>query len=448
MLDRIRRRLTLGYVGIFALILAVLGAAVTASFWQHTSAQQDRLLDQKARGTLDYVSNSLLGYPGGRDPGGRPPEGRDLEEPGRHEEPDGREAPIGPIRSSTDRDIGLVVLAPNEGDAVLESSSSAASLGLPFWDPARKAAALGIPTNETVEGPDGDAMRVVSVPVAESGGGVAVVQAAQPREAVWEEVGDLLLLLASVGLGGLLLAAFGGLFMSRRAMRPIEDSFRRQRAFVADASHELKTPLALVKIGAEILRRDPANPGNAEVVEDQLSEIDRMDALLSNLLTLARLDAGRLDVRDKPFDLAAVAAEAVDRFLKRAAEEGVRIEVEIPDTIPARGDAGRTGQILAVLLDNAVRYTPKGGAVTVFGRSVEGAALAGVADTGPGIPPEHLSRIFDRFYRAEESRTREGGGSGLGLSIARNLARAQEGELSAENAPTGGTVFRLRLPAR
>ena len=177
-----------------------------------------------------------------------------------------------------------------------------------------------------------------------------------------------------------------------------------------------------------------------------------MNALLSGLLTLARLDAGRLDVDRKPFDLAVVAAEAAGRFLKRAAIEGVRLEVEVPDSLPACGDPERTGQILAALLDNAVRYTPEGGTVTVSGRALDGRAEASVGDTGPGVPPEHVDRIFDRFYRAEGPRTRAGG-TGLGLSIARDLARAQGGELSAENLPqgtegSGGAVFRLRLPSR
>jgi signal transduction histidine kinase len=229
-------------------------------------------------------------------------------------------------------------------------------------------------------------------------------------------------------------------------MQPVAESFRRQRTFIADASHELKTPLALVKINAEVMERNPTDPENREVVEDQLSEIDRMDALLSDLLVLARLDAGRLDVEDKPFDLAVVAAEAAGRFLKRAAEEGVRLEVEVPDQLPVYGDPGRTDQILAALLDNAVRYTPTGGIVTVLGRLLDGQAEACVMDTGPGIAPEHLPRIFDRFYRAEEARTRKGGGTGLGLSIARDLARAQGGELSVGNTQRGGVIFALRLP--
>ena len=236
--------------------------------------------------------------------------------------------------------------------------------------------------------------------------------------------------------------------MSPRAKRPVRDSFRRQRAFVADASHELKTPLALVKIGAEVIQRHPTDPENEEVIRDQLSEIDRMNELLSDLLLLARLDAGRLDVDDKSFDLSVVAAEATDRFLTRAAEEDVRIEVDVPERLPARGDPAKTGQILGALLDNALRYTPEGDSVTIRVRPLDDWAEASVADTGSGIPPEHLPRVFDRFYRTEEARSRAGGGTGLGLSIARDLARAQRGDLSAENAFGGGAVFRLILPGR
>ncbi len=137
------------------------------------------------------------------------------------------------------------------------------------------------------------------------------------------------------------------------------------------------------------MERNPTDPENREIVEDQLSEIDRMDALLSDLLILARLDAERLDVEDKPFDLATVAVEAAGRFLTRAAEEGVRLEVEVPDELPVHGDPGRTDQILAALLDNAVRHTPKGGTITVSGRPLDSPtrrAEASVTDTGPGIP--------------------------------------------------------------
>ncbi len=441
MLERTRRRLTLGYVGIFALILLVLGIVVVTRFSHQAAAQQDELLEQKARGDADFVAGPLLHrYQEGRDPGER----------GRRGEPGG--PPPGPFDWATDPDLGMVALVPpNEADgtegAVLDSTSSASSFGLPFEGPAQRAAQEGAPVAETLDGPEGEMVRVVSVPVTGREGDVTVIQAAQSRRVVREAVAGLILILVPAGLGGLLLSGVGGLYMSRRAMQPVTDSFQRQRTFIADASHELKTPLALVKINAEVLQRNPTDLENREIIEDQLSEIERMDALLSDLLVLARLDAGKLDVEDKPFDLGIVAGEAVGRFLKRAAEEGLRLEVEIPDELPVRGDPGRTGQILAALLDNAVRYTYEGGIITVAALFRNGCAEASVTDTGPGIPPEHLPRIFDRFYRAEEARTRKGGGTGLGLSIARDLARAQDGELTAGNTSEGGATFMLELPA-
>lgn len=336
---------------------------------------------------------------------------------------------------------------------VPDPSSPSSSLGLPAIEAAREAEREGVPDAETIDGPQG-AVRVISVPVSgKSGRTIAVVQAAQSRWGVHETMEQLLFALVPVGLVSLLLAGVGGLLMSRRAMRPVRDSFERQRTFVADASHELKTPLALIKIGAEVIRRHPTDPENEEIIGDQLSEIDRMNALLSDLLVLARLDAGRLDVDDKPFDLSVVAAEAADRFLTRAAEEGVRLEVEVPERFLARGDPAKTGQILGALLDNAIRHTDKGGSVTVSGRPLDDMAEASVIDTGTGIPPGHVPHVFDRFYRAEEARSRAGGGTGLGLSIARDLARAQGGDLIAENAPGdgaqgGGAVLRLSLRAR
>jgi signal transduction histidine kinase len=446
-LERIRKRLTLGYIGIFALILVIIGTVVVASFARQAADQQDKLLEQKAQGTSDWVRGPALHrYQEGLDPGEGPPPPGGPDRGGRR-----AEGPIGPIESSTDPDIGVLALVPSEDangeGAVLASSPSSSYFSLPFEESARRAAQEGETITETLDGPEGEMLRVVSVPItAVDGDEVAVVQAAQPRLVVREAVGSLLLILVPVGLGGLLLAGIGGLFMSRRAMQPVRDSFQRQRTFIADASHELKTPLALIKINAEVMERNPTDPENREIIEDQLSEIDQMDTLLSDLLVLARLDAGRLDVENKPFDLAIVAAETAGRFLTRAAEEGVRLEVEVPDELPVYGDPGHAGQILAVLLDNAVRYTPKGGTITISGRHFSDRTEASVTDTGPGISPEHLPRIFDRFYRAEEARTRKGGGTGLGLSIARDLARAQNGELVADNAQEGGANFTLKLP--
>jgi signal transduction histidine kinase len=237
--------------------------------------------------------------------------------------------------------------------------------------------------------------------------------------------------------------------MAGRAMRPARESFAKQRTFVADASHELKTPLTLIRADAEVvLYRGNLNEADRKLVEHALGETERMSALLSDLLLVARLDAGKLEMSEKPFDLATILAEEAERFEARAAGENVRLDVQTPEELPVRGDPKRTGQILAVLLDNAVRYTPSGGRIVIFGRSRDEWVEASVADSGPGIAPEHLTRVFDRFYRAEVARTRgeAGVGTGLGLAIARDLARAQGGDLRVVNAKDGGATFRLSLP--
>ena len=402
MFERIRRRLTLSYVVILALILLLVGIVAVASFSRQVHDQQDELLKQKAKGDADFVRDALLRrYEDGEYSGARDDEGRR------------GHGPIDPFRSATSSDIGMVALVPpgetggDEG-TVLDSTSSASYFGLPFEEPAIRATQEGETVFETVEGAGDEKVRVASVPVTGRDGAMAVVQAAQSSRVVGEMVRSLILVLVPVGLLGLLLAGFGGLFLSRRAMQPVRDAFQRQRTFIADASHELKTPPALVKINAEVMQRNLSDPDNREVVEDQLSEIDRMDALLSDLLTLARLDSGRLEVEDKPFDLSVVAAETAGRFLKRAASENIRLEIEVPDELPARGDPERAAQILTALLDNAMRYAPKEGSVTVSGHSLDGCTEASVTDNGPGIPQQHLSRIFDRFYRTEEARTRAG----------------------------------------
>jgi len=141
--------------------------------------------------------------------------------------------------------------------------------------------------------------------------------------------------------------------------------------------------------------------------------------------------------------------EEAERFGARAAAKGARLEVWVPGKLPARADPKRTEQILAILLDNAVRFAPPGGRIDVSGRLVDSWTEATLTDTGPGISPEHLDHVFDRFYRAEASRSRSTGSStGLGLAIARDLARTQGGDIVAESAMGGGGRFRLLLPQK
>ena len=415
MLDRLRWRLTLGYAVIFALVLLLLGTATVLGFWRELTDQQDTLLTQEAK---DVKRNLLEG------------DHREVLAEGSAEyswvtlDPDGR---------VTDRDPTAATLG---------------TLGLPSKELARQALEENEGVSATISGPQGR-VRVVSMPMRESGEVVGVVQYARSLEGVRQTIGRLVLVLLPVALGGLGAALLGGLFMAGRAVRPARESFERQRAFVADASHELKTPLTMIRADTEVLMyRGRLHEEDEKLVEHALAETDRMGAVLSDLLLVARLDAGKLEVAEKPFDLAPVLAEEAERFGARAAAKGVELEVETPGELPVSGDAKRTGQILAVLLDNAVRFAPEGGQIAVTGRLGKRWAQASVMDTGPGIAPEHLPRVFDRFYRAESARTRRevGGGTGLGLAIARDLARAQGGDLEADKEEGWGAVFRLSLP--
>ncbi|MDQ2672704.1 MAG: HAMP domain-containing histidine kinase [Actinomycetota bacterium] len=424
MFDHIRRRLTVGYVGILALTLLVFSLVVVFMFYLRASDQQDDLLLQKA----EDKANSVLS-------------GKDR---------------YSVVKATTDYDVAVIVLLP-DGSTYGDLDETSFSLGLPYTYLAQSAGQERRTIKGTVPGPGG-AVRVMSIPVkryGEFGSVVAVVQAAQSRQAVTETVERLIFVLVLSGLGALVLAAAGGFFMSRRAMRPVQEAFGRQRTFIADASHELKTPLTLIRADAEVLSRGIDDPDkatdNRELVDDLLGETDRMSAVLSDLLLLARLDAQKVSVSREPFDLALVISETSERFAVRARAEGKNLEVHHSGKLPARGDATRTGQSLAALLDNALRFTPPGGTITVASRITDKHVEAIVTDTGPGIAPESLDRIFERFYRddahsAARSRGPSGGGTGLGLAIARDLARAQGGEISAENAEGGGAKFTLSLP--
>jgi signal transduction histidine kinase len=415
MLERMRWRLTIGYAGIFALILLLLATAAVAGFSRELTDQQDTLLTQEAE---DLERNLLDG--------------------------DHRE-----VLAEGSAEYSWVALDPN--GRVTDRDPTAATLGtlgLPSKALARESLEEDERVSATIRGPQGR-VRVVSMPMREeSGEVVGVIQYARSLKGVQQTIGRLVLLLLPLGLGGLGAALFGGLYMAGRAMRPARESFEKQRAFVADASHELKTPLTLIRADAEmVLYRRTLNENDKKLVEHALAETDRMGAILSDLLLVARLDADEADVATKPFDLVSVLSEEAERFGVRAAAKEIRLEVHVQGEFPARGDPKRTGQILAVLLENAVRFAPPGGSIAVSGRLQDRWVEASVRDTGPGISPEHLPRLFDRFYRAEASRTRgKGAGTGLGLAIARELARAQGGDLVAESTKDGGATFRLRLP--
>ncbi len=245
--------------------------------------------------------------------------------------------------------------------------------------------------------------------------------------------------------GGLFLIVLGSQFLSSRAIRPVEQSIRQQQAFVAAASHELRTPVAAIRANAEVLQDAPLGDFNP-FLGSILDESERMSRLVADLMHLARADAGELPVSQTPTDVAEVANDATKLIEPLMQKNSLNLRKDIS---PAwiMGDPDRTRQVLIALLDNAVRYTPEGGEITVSVIKTGHHVNISVADSGIGIDDAHKERIFDRFYRIDSTRSRMYGGAGLGLSIAKQLVEKMHGTIRVEDRPGGGSIFMITFPA-
>ncbi|MFL5791462.1 MAG: sensor histidine kinase [Actinomycetota bacterium] len=219
-----------------------------------------------------------------------------------------------------------------------------------------------------------------------------------------------------------------------------------RRDFVANASHELKTPVASIRAAAETLRDGAIDdPPAARRFTEQLErEAVRMSRIVADLLDLSRLESG--SEMDDQIRLDTVAADEVERIGDTAAMRGVTISLDAGPVPAVRGSSRDLSLMVRNLIDNAVRYTPDGGSVDVSVRAEDGAVVVRVADTGIGIPQRELPRIFERFYRVDRARSRETGGTGLGLSIVRHVTENHGGEVTVESELGQGTVFEVRLP--
>ena len=247
--------------------------------------------------------------------------------------------------------------------------------------------------------------------------------------------------------GAIILAVgIGGLLYARSTLRPIRDNVAAQKRFIADASHELRTPLTIMKTDFEVALRDPGLAQDARpVLRSGLEEVDRMTGMVEDLLTLSRIDAHQEQLVDERFDLAALARQTAEKLAGLAAASGVTVNAGGADTAPAAGDERHTQRALANVLKNALEHSP-GGTVEVQAVVASGLSSVTVTDHGEGIPPGELEHIFDRFYRADPSRSQEHGGLGLGLAIARWALRRMGGDLVAESTVGSGTRMTLTLP--
>ena len=332
---------------------------------------------------------------------------------------------------------------------------------------------------------DLDSARFFTAPIVEGGRVLGIVQVAQSLAQAQDALNRLV---AALLLGGLLSAAVAGLGaygLAARALAPIDrmtqtarrisaadlsarlalpatndevgrlagtfdemlarldDSFQRERQFTADASHELRTPLAAMQAILSVVRAQRRTPEDYEqALSDLADETDRLRGLVEDLLLLARGPAapGTLHA---PVDLAPLLQDVTDSLRPLADEKGLALSYAGPAGLLVLGDRDALARLFVNLVDNAVKYTSVG-TVDIQARAASDAVLVTVADTGSGVPPEHLPRIFDRFYRGEAARAAPG--IGLGLAIARETVQAHGGSLTASSTVGAGTTFTVQLP--
>ncbi|HEY6652308.1 MAG TPA: ATP-binding protein, partial [Actinomycetota bacterium] len=239
---------------------------------------------------------------------------------------------------------------------------------------------------------------------------------------------------------GQLAAAFN------RMSAELEDLERSRRDLVANVSHELKTPIAAIRAHLENLA-DGVEEADPRTLQVMLSQTERLSRLVDQLLDLSRLESGEVPFKREVVAIAPLVARVISEITIGRAISDITLEADVPAGLAAEADPERIHQVLFNLVDNAVRFTPPGGEITITARSRDERVEVRVADTGVGIAAEHLPRVFERFYRVDASRSRDDGGTGIGLAIARSIVEGHGGRIVAESDPGHGSAFTFDLPA-
>jgi two-component system sensor histidine kinase CiaH len=251
-------------------------------------------------------------------------------------------------------------------------------------------------------------------------------------------------------IAGVVISIFAGLFLAGRALIPIRNSWEKQQRFVADASHELRTPAAIIYARTELLLRHPTHSIEQESpnIAVILKESKRMSKLLDDLLTLARSDSNQLQIQSSVIALDSLLRELSEQFRLLASTKGIDIITELQEPLSLWGDEGRIRQLLIILLDNALKYTPSSGRIEVAGRNQSNFVYISVSDSGCGIAEDELPHIFERFYRGDKVRSRAEGGTGLGLSIAQWIVEEHGGVIRIDSKVITGTKVELLFPRK
>lgn len=238
--------------------------------------------------------------------------------------------------------------------------------------------------------------------------------------------------------------------MSAKAMIPISQAFQRQREFVADASHELRTPLSVIQSSVDAIEMTIELDDEDDFVRKLLwnikDEVKRMTHLVSDLLTLARSDSGKLEIKKESFDFLPLAQKTIDALQTLAMQKQIQLQLDAPETLIGQGDSERLRQLLYILIDNAIKYTQDYGEVFVLLAKQQDDLVMKVIDTGIGVKQEEQQLIFERFYRADKARSRQMGSFGLGLSIAKWIVDMHNGSIQVESQFGEGSTFVVSIP--
>lgn len=410
----LRIRLTAWYIGVFAILLL---AFVGALFWviaDEASGQLDRSLRKAADAIVAAAEIRVReGAPG----------------PGQVDALDELYIP--------DRALYLF-----SADGRLLHPDTASSWVVRM---ARMAADSGAWHGE-VDLPDEHSERFYAAPVALSSGERRVVVAAGEVLEIDHQYPGLLAAFAAAAAAALILAGAGGWMLAVRSTRPVDAAFNRMRQFTADAAHELRTPVAVLKGHAEVaLRRDRDTADYVDTLRSIRAEAERLGGILDNVLTLATAEAGAWPERRESVFMDDILLDAASAARVLARDRHVRIDVEALDELPVRADPGLLRQLFMILLDNAIKFTPRSGGIRVRAVREGRQGRIAIEDDGPGIPDAAIEHVFERFYRGDPARGR-GTGAGLGLPIARWIARSHEGSVELERAASGGTIATVTLP--
>lgn len=415
-LARLRFQLTLWYGGVFTLILVLLGGGVFFGVRRQLSRQLDTSL-RSATVALQRAARI-----------------RDVE----------REQATGPVADAVselhipDR---MLFLLDSAGTPIIPAQA-------PGWvQAAARDAALNGQSDLDMSEPGDREIRLHAQRFTGSSGHVYIAAVAADRVELESRYASLIEVFAAAAFVAMLLVAGGGYVLVRQSTAPVERSMNQMRRFMADAAHELRTPVTLLRTRAEVALAEERDPRrDAETLHAVVREVERVGAIVGDLLTLARADSGELPAVRKTVYLDDLASDAVESIRSLAAQHQVTVGIGSFEEAPITGDPVLVRRLLLILLDNAIKFTPVGGDVRLDVTVADGRRLVTITDTGVGIPPEDLPRVFERFFRSDTAR-QETDGAGLGLAIAHWIADQHGASLGVRSKPGAGTTVTVSFPA-